>query len=178
MKIWRLFDSYQDVVWEGDGDEHVFSKTANGGFEGWSSHLAPRLLTTLLDGALVVTRSDSSSVERVRVGEESTPWFDYPESRTPVAPGRFPMLEGGYRYDVFPESQSFLSSSPGSAWLVLRNPNDLISPYVHLQTSGAVEYVDPGAAGYRPLFIGENHLVALNHSDLGVQYVTVHELLR
>lgn len=176
VSVFRIVDGSRELVWRGEGGEFVFQVTAAGGVGGSSSNLAPKLLTTLLDGALVMTRTDSSSIERVRAGEEPAPWVDYPVARNPAA-GRYLNVAGPNRYDVLTESYRFVEGIPGSVWLILRNayrPH----PILRLNSDGPVEHIDPGDATYNTLFVGENALVGLSYSGLGVQSVSVYGLKR
>lgn len=176
VAVHRLTSDSTSLVWEGDGDEEVFSRV-EGGHGGGSSSLAPRLLTTVLDGELLMTMSDSSSLERVSADGVVRPWLDYPLAAVPVG-DRSPRLQGPHRYDLLTEAFTFVPGNPGSSWLVLRSPFGAYHPLVHLTSEGAIEYVDPGETLFMPLFIGSDHALALNFSELDGHYVSLHALTR
>ncbi|MEQ9569154.1 MAG: 6-bladed beta-propeller, partial [Longimicrobiales bacterium] len=69
VRVLRFMDESMDLIWEGEGDDYVVTSNP-GGVGSTSDVLAPRLLTALMDGVLVITRTDSSSIETVRVGED------------------------------------------------------------------------------------------------------------
>jgi hypothetical protein len=176
VMIRRFVADSSTLVWRGEGDETVFEPIP--GANGWASgQLAPRLLTTLMADRLLLTRTDSSSLEVVSPRGIVHPWMDYPLEKTPIG-DRFPEYTGPHRYDYLPEALAFIPGALGTTWLAIRNPSDVFHPLVHLSEQGAVEYLDPGQSLYYPAFVGEDFAVALDSSDLGVQYVSVHRLLR
>ncbi len=85
VTIRRITRDSSAVVWTGGGNESVF-KIEEFGTSSRSGGLAPKLLTALLADELVLTRSDSTSLDRVTAGGVLHPWLDYPAWR-PVDPG-------------------------------------------------------------------------------------------
>ena len=81
-----------------------------------SGILAPKLLTALVGDQVVLTRTDSSSLERI--GPEGTlrPWFDYPAANSPVG-DMYPDIMGAHRYDLLPESIHFVPGEARTSWI-------------------------------------------------------------
>ena len=175
----RVLPDSSFVAWEGEGGEEVYVEE-QGGRGSRSGVLAPRLHAALMLDELVLTRTESSSVDWVAANGTLTRSLEYTVDDVPIG-DRYPRAQGLDRYEVLPRSIGLFPGEAGSAWLYVqhpRHPFDSIAPLVHLTEDGFVEYLDAEPPLVRPFFVGDRYSVWRDFSDLGEQLVSVHELIR
>jgi hypothetical protein len=179
VAIRRITTDSTTVVWEGEGGEEIYDEV-NGGRESRSGFLAPRLHAAVMLDELVLTRTETSSVDWVAPNGTQTRSLEYAVEDVPIG-NRYPRVEGPDRYEVLPRSNGLFPGESGSAWLYVQHPThpfDSVAPLVHLTDGGFVEYLHAQPPLARPFFVGDRYSVWRGFSDLGEQLVLVHELIR
>lgn len=186
VTISRVTSDSSEVMWSGDGGEEVYDKTEQGGVSSRASFLSPQLLATLLGDSLVMTRTESSSIQLVSAEGMARPWVDY--SAPDIAIGdRYPAVQAAHRYESLRKSLGFTPGSPGSTWLAIQHPwhpFDSLPPQMHLTRQGVIEYFhDQSVDAQRrrfspPLFLGDRYSVWRGFTELEEQTFSVYELVR